>query len=67
MAAVCTLRRMAVQASRRLPGHIIYHCPACFADRVGRYGKGSWHPWPSDNEQVGAYIECTACQAQTSG
>ncbi len=34
---------------------------------MGEIRKGPWIAWPTDQQQYGPYVECTACQAQTSG
>ena len=58
---------MALLVSKRLPNHVVFHCPACFADRVGVRLEGEWRAWPGERVETGPYIECRACQAQTSG
>lgn len=57
---------MAFTPSTRFRRHVVFHCPSCFADRVGAMRRGRWAPWPGDHVQRGTYVECTACQAQTS-
>jgi hypothetical protein len=57
---------VALVPSTRLRNHVVFHCPACFDDRIGRKRHGVWMSWPSDDERVGSYVECTACRAQTS-
>jgi hypothetical protein len=49
-----------------LRNHVVFHCPACSDDRVGRKRHGVFVSWPSDEERVGSFVECTACRAQTS-
>lgn len=44
---------------------MVFHCPACHDDRVGRKRHGLWMSWPSADEHFGSYIQCTACRAQT--
>jgi len=52
---------MGVRRSARADSRVVYHCPACFADRVGLVGKGSWRAWPEDRPDHGTFFECTGC------
>lgn len=54
-------RLMGILRSSRSDGSVVYHCPACFADRVGVVGRGRWRVWPDDRLDHGTYVECTAC------
>ena len=56
---------MTLVPSTRLRNHVVFHCPACGDDRVGRRRRGIWTRWPSTDEQFGSYLECVACRAQT--
>lgn len=47
--------------SSRSDGSVVYHCPACFADRVGVIGRGRWRAWPDDRLDHGTFFECTGC------
>lgn len=52
---------MGVRRSVRSGDRVVYHCPACFADRVGKVGKGPWRAWPDDRPDHGMFFECTGC------
>lgn len=52
---------MPILRSRRSPAHVVFHCPACFADRVGLVSRGNWNEWPDDQPRRGAHFECTGC------
>ncbi len=52
--------------SKRWHDAVVFHCPACFADRIGAIQRGRWRPWPGERVEQGDYIECAACQAQSS-
>ncbi len=52
--------------SKRWPEALVFHCPACFADRIGFLKQGRWRVWPTERMDTGAYVECAACQAQSS-
>jgi hypothetical protein len=55
---------VSIIASRRSSSRVVYHCPACFADRVGIVGRGRWNSYPDDRACRGTYFECTACGTQ---
>jgi hypothetical protein len=55
---------MGAIGSRRSLSFIIYHCPACFADRIGEMKRGPWRAWPDDRPDDGRYVECTGCGSQ---
>jgi hypothetical protein len=55
---------MPFRRSRRSDDHVIFHCPACFADRVGALGRGRWRAWPDDRPDVGDHIICSGCGNQ---
>lgn len=55
---------MGATGSRRSLSFIIYHCPACFADRIGEMKRGPWRAWPDDRPDDGRYVECTGCGSQ---
>ena len=52
---------MGILRSSRSDGSVVYHCPACFADRVGVVGRGRWRAWPDGRLDHGTYFECTGC------
>jgi hypothetical protein len=52
---------MGVRRSVRSGDRVVYHCPACFADRVGLVGKGPYLVWPDDRPNRGTFFECTGC------
>ncbi len=56
--------RMSIRKSRHSKSHVVFHCPACFADRVGTLRRGPWHAWPDDRPDVGDHITCTGCGSQ---
>jgi hypothetical protein len=55
---------MPFRRSRRSDEHVIFHCPACFADRIGVVRRGRWHAWPDDRPDVGDHIVCSGCGSQ---
>jgi len=55
---------MSILASRRSSRHVVFHCPACFADRVGAVRRGRWRAWPDDRPSRGVYFECSGCGNQ---
>ncbi len=55
---------MSIRRSRRPKGNVVFHCPACFADRVGTLRRGPWRAWPDDRADVGDHITCTGCGSQ---
>ena len=55
---------MSIIGSRRSSRQVVYHCPECFADRVGIVGRGRWSSWPDGRSCDGTYFECTACGTQ---
>ena len=55
---------MSIRRSRRSKSHVVFHCPACFADRVGTLRRGPWQAWPDDRPDVGDRITCTGCGSQ---
>lgn len=60
-AASYARRLMGILRSSRSDGSVVYHSPACFADRVGVVGRGRWRVWPDDRPDHGTYFECTGC------
>ena len=52
---------MPILRSRRSPRHVVFHCPACFADRVGLVKTGRWNEWPGGRPRRGPHFECTGC------
>jgi hypothetical protein len=55
---------MGAIGSRRSLSFVVYHCPACFADRIGEVKRGPWRAWPDDRPDDGRFIECTGCGSQ---
>jgi hypothetical protein len=55
---------MGLTPSARLRDHVIFHCPSCFADRVGRTRRGGTN---AASVFGGAdYVECTGCHQPVS-
>jgi hypothetical protein len=50
---------MSLVPSSRLRNHVIFHCPNCVADRVGRERRAGARAAPGIGG--GDYIECTGC------
>jgi transcription elongation factor Elf1 len=41
---------------------VVFHCPACGTDRLGRVRRGRWSSWLyTDN--AGTHVSCTGCEA----
>lgn len=55
---------MGFRRSRRSGSHVIFHCPACFADRVGLVRRGRWQAWPDGRPDRDQYLVCTGCGNQ---
>lgn len=56
-----------MEPSKRLPGHIVFHCPVCGADRVGEYFAAP--PILDSSDRTGARprrggprVQCTGCR-----
>jgi hypothetical protein len=45
---------------------VVFHCPACGTDRLGRLRRGRWNSWLR-GDNAGTYVSCVGCEGSFHG